>query len=163
MTNRNKKIVKKVREQARKKTGIKTIINIIDIFIYNFAFFLVLICYPIAFLLLSFLDKSELLSFVLAIFSFFTTLCFELLEWANLTSKTKSKNKFFHILQKIFKHKNIVMLMIPGLFTISMIFLCIINIPKINPYLPNIITAVTFIIYFSVFYKRSFYQKKNIH
>lgn len=163
MTNRNTKIVKQAKEKVRKEAHFKRVREKVEMIVLDFGLLIALICYPIVLAVISTENDSTFFSLIASIFSLITTISLEVWEWANLTSKTKSKNKSFHILQKIFKHKNIVMLMIPGLFTIFMIILCIINVPKINSYLPNIITTATFIIYFSVFYKRSFYQKKNVH
>lgn len=146
MTNRNKKIIKKAKEKAHKKSHFKKIREKVEMIVFNFGVFMCFICFPVTFLFISFNNDSVFLSFLFAIFSIITTFIFEILEWKDL------------------KSKNIAMISIPVIFMFFLLILYIINkaLPKvyallnnIDSHIPNIITMGTFVVYFTLFFIRN--------
>ena len=103
----------------------------------------------------------------MAIFSFITTFSFEALEWMDFKSESISSRLATYIL----KNKTIFMLIIPILFIITMIPLYIWNkidadlykqtMQNIDSHIPNIVTSITFALYFISFYIRSYFKKRE--
>ena len=153
--NAEKKLRKKVIKKYRKENR------------YDFIFLLILQCYVLTLFILSIATDSSLLSLILAIFSLITTFSFEALEWIDFKSKSVSSCLINYIL----KNKAIIMLLIPVFFLITMIPLFIWNkldansyiqiTQTIDPHIPNIITAITFALYFTSFYIRNYYKKRE--
>lgn len=163
MSNNNKKIVLNAEKKLRKKV-IKKYRKENR---YDFIFLLILQCYVLTLFILSIATDSSFLSLILAIFSLITTFSFEALEWIDFKSKSVSSCLINYIL----KNKAIIMLLIPVFFLITMIPLFIWNkldansyiqiTQTIDPHIPNIITAITFALYFTSFYIRNYYKKRE--
>ena len=163
MSNNNKKIVLNAEKKLRKKV-IKKYRKENR---YDFIFLLILQCYVLTLFILSIATDSSFLSLILAIFSLITTFSFEALEWIDFKSKSVSSCLINYILKK----KAIIMLLIPVFFLITMIPLFIWNkldansyiqiTQTIDPHIPNIITAITFALYFTSFYIRNYYKKRE--
>lgn len=156
MSNNNKKIVLNAEKKLRKKV-IKKYCKENR---YDFIFLLILQCYVLTLFILSIATDSSFLSLI-------TTFSFEALEWIDFKSKSVSSCLINYIL----KNKAIIMLLIPVFFLITMIPLFIWNkldansyiqiTQTIDPHIPNIITAITFALYFTSFYIRNYYKKRE--
>lgn len=163
MSNNNKKIVLNAEKKLRKKV-IKKYRKENR---YDFIFLLILQCYVLTLFILSIATDSSFLSLILAIFSLITTFSFEALEWMDFKSESISSRLATYIL----KNKTIVMLIIPILFIITMIPLYIWNkidadlyiqtMQNIDSHIPNIVTSITFALYFISFYIRSYFKKRE--
>lgn len=134
---------------------------------YDLKYLFLMLCYVVLFFLLSIATDSAFFSLILAIFSFIITFSFEALEWIDFKSDSISSHSVTYIL----KNKMIVMLIIPVLFMISMIPLYIWNkldadlykqaMQSIDSHIPNIVTSITFALYFISFYIRSYFKKRE--
>ena len=163
MPNTNRNMVQdsenKIRDKAIKKFHEENRFDLKYLFL--------MLCYVVVFFLLSIVTDSTFFSLILAIFSFITTFSFEALEWIDFKSKSVSSCLINYIL----KNKAIIMLLIPVFFLITMIPLFIWNkldansyiqiTQTIDPHIPNIITAITFALYFTSFYIRNYYKKRE--
>lgn len=134
---------------------------------FDLKYLFLMLCYVVVFFLLSIATDSTFFSLILAIFSFITTFSFEALEWMDFKSESISSRLATYIL----KNKTIVMLIIPILFIITMIPLYIWNkidadlykqtMQNIDSHIPNIVTSITFALYFISFYIRSYFKKRE--
>lgn len=134
---------------------------------FDLKYLFLMLCYVVGFFLLSIVTNSTFFLLILAIFSFITTFSFEALEWMDFKSELISLRLTTYIL----KNKMIVMLIIPILFIITMIPLYIWNkidadlykqtMQNIDSHIPNIVTSITFVLYFSSFYLRSYFKKRK--
>lgn len=160
--NVNKNIVSKSQERIRNKLckDYKT---------EKHLEFFTLICvvgYVFMFGIISIINDSVFFSLILSFFSLSTTLSFELTEWANFTNR-------FKFLQK-FTSKNQINIILIGvcIFVIIIMPLCVYSkidhkhyinlVKKIDTHTPNIITTITFVLYFVSFYIRNYLRNRQI-
>jgi len=161
-TNANKKIISESRERAKdklcknykaeKNLELFTLISVVG--------------YAFIFGIISIITDSAFFSLILSFFSLATTFSFELIEWADFTNRLK-------LLQK-FTFKNQINTILIGIFIFILIVipLCFYSkfdhlnyiklTKKIDGRIPNIITTVTFMLYFISFYLRNYLKKKQM-
>lgn len=162
MSNLNKNIIHDTENEIRNKT-VKKYHKENK---FDFKYLFLVLCYVVVFFLLSITTDSTFFSLILAIFSFITTFSFEILEWIDF----KSELIYSRLISYILKNKTIIMLIIPILFIITMIPLIIWNkidailykqaMQNIDPHIPNIVTSITFALYFISFYIRSYLKRR---
>lgn len=133
----------------------------------DFCVLLGVLCYAILFFLISLINDSIFLSFILSIFSFVTTLGFEILEWLKLNTKfmSSSLGKYTQ------KNPNSTLFISPFLFLVFSTPLAIYSkldsksyisfIQSMDSHLPNIIAALSFIMYFISFHIRNYIIKRR--
>ena len=163
MTNRNTNIVHKS-EKKLMKMAINEYYD--ENKIEKQSFFCVLI-YVVAFIAISFSNNSTFFSFMLALYSLIITFFFEGVEWVKYKSKNGNS-----LIYKIVKYYTNILLFATLTFVIVCVPLYILYkvnnnlfenvINSIDSRVPNIMTSITFMVYFLSYYFRNHAIKRQL-